>query len=358
MAGKTLYARDLTAGMNVDSTFLVRTVTRKMTNPSTRGGPKPYLDVTLADNTGTVSARVWNDVMPFVEATLVPDTVVQVIGTTQEYNGNVSVVITDTSPVEDADFADFVPSSPRGLVAMRQEYTQLADTIADRELHALLQTFIASADFAAFCAAPAAQTEVYAYRGGLLEHTLGVAQSALAIATARTDIDTDLLLAAALLHDIGKADVYNPLSFTQMDEGSLLDHAALSLIRLDRLVDMAGGVSDPARLQLFHAVASHDNRGFGQVQPQTKEAVILGAVNQLDTVLKAASTEGGEGPWTEQVRSLRRRFYRGAPSGATTDASPAANGAKPEAAPAGDATRSIWDDPAALTDDFDTEIPF
>lgn len=352
MVEKTLFAGDIEANMNVDSAFLVRNVERKMTKPNKFGDSKPFLSLELADRTGVVTGRVWSENLPFVESVLQKDSVVQVIGTTQAYGNEISLVITDATLVEGADLADYVPSSPRDHAVMLQEYAGLAATVAAADLHQLLTVFMASAFFDEFVRAPAAHVEAYAYLGGLLEHTLNVAQLALAVATTRTDVDADLLLTAALLHDIGKVDAYEPLTFTQSIDGQLLDHTALTLIRLDRLVDEAGGVGDEARRRLYHAIAAHEQRGYSGAPPQTKEAVVLQMCNQLDTTLAAASYSGtGDGPWTETVRSLRRRFYRGA---ATPEAPAAAP--RPPAPAAVEAPRSIWDDPAA--DEIDAEIPF
>jgi len=356
MAAKTLFAGDIEANMNVDSAFLVRSVERRMTKANKFGDSKPFLALELADRTGIVTGRVWSENLPFVESILLKDHVVQVIGTTQAYGNEISLVITDATPIDDADLADYVPSSPRDRDVMVQEYAGLAETVAAADLHQLLAVFMASAFFDEFVRSPAAHVEAYAYLGGLLEHTLNVAQLALGIATTRTDIDADLLLTAALLHDIGKVDAYEPLTFTQSVDGQLLDHAALSLIRLDRLVDEAGGLGDESRRRLYHAIASHEHRGYGGAPPQTKEAVVLQMCNQLDVTLAAASHSAtGEGPWTDTVRSLRRRFYRGGdlPEAA---APPRPLATTPTAAPATEQARSIWDDPAA--DDVDSEIPF
>ncbi len=245
MASKLLFVRDLAPNMAVDTPFLVRKVERKMTKPNARSESKPYLALELADKTGVVAGRVWNDALPFVEDTMTPDTVVNIQGTTQDYAGEISLVITDATAMPEAALDDYVPTSPRDRAQMRREYTGLAGTVGNTELANLLQTFIQSADFEEFCKAPAAATEAYAYLGGLLEHTLGVAQMALAIATSRSDIDTDLLLTAALLHDLGKVDAFSLMSFAPGDDLQLLDAPALALVRLDRLVDAAGGVGDP-----------------------------------------------------------------------------------------------------------------
>jgi len=359
VASKLLFVRDLAPNMAVDTPFLVRKVERKMTKPNARSESKPYLALELADKTGVVAGRVWNDALPFVEDTMMPDTVVNIQGTTQDYGGEISLVITDATAMPEATLDDYVPTSPRDRAQMRREYTGLALTVGSTDLANLLQTFIQSADFEEFCKAPAAATEAYAYLGGLLEHTLGVAQMSLAIATSRSDIDTDLLLTAALLHDLGKVDAFSLMSFAPGDDLQLLDAPALALVRLDRLVDAAGGVGDPAR----------------QTQPQTKEAVILQSMNQLDLVLAAASTPTGDGAWTETIRSLRRRFYRGnaaataATTATATDNSSASGELTPLSTQATQATLtdqpdpstastgsagSIWDD----APDDDEEIPF
>jgi 3'-5' exoribonuclease len=352
MAAKTLYARDIEPNMNVDSTFLVRNVERKMTKPNKFGESKPFLSLELADRTGIVPGRVWSENLPFVENILLKDAVVQVIGTTQAYGNEISMIVSDATAVEDADLTDYVPSSPRDARQMVQEYAGLAETVANRELHHLLSVFMASGFFDEFARAPAAHVEAYAYLGGLLEHSLNVAQLALAIATTRTDVDADLLLTAALLHDIGKVDAYEPLTFAQSIEGQLLDPSTLSLIRLDRLVDEAGGLADEPRRRLYHAVATHEQRGFSGAPPQTAEAVVLQSCNLLDMTLTAAArSSAGDGPWSDTVRSLRRRFYRGTAQPETTAPPAVAAATAPAEQP-----RSIWDEPAA--DDLDAEIPF
>jgi len=330
---KLLFARDLAPGMSVDAPFLVRSAERRMTRATARGDSKPFLALELADKTGVVAGRVWNDNLQFVENVLVKDSVVRVQGTTQDYNGDISLVITDATPVPDADLGDYVPTSPRDRAVMRREYEGLVSSVGNGELTNLLTTFTATPEFDDFCNAPAASTDAYAYLGGLLEHTLSVAQMALALATARADLDTDLLLTAALLHEIGKAGSYGAVDFAPDDEVQLLDAATLTLLRLDVYVFNAGGLNDTTRRKLYHAIATHEARGFGQMQPQTKEAVILQSVNLLDTVLAAASASGGTGAWSDPVRSLRRRFYRGE-SGETNEAGeqPAVASPQPTAA--------------------------
>ena len=357
MADKTLFVRDIEANMNVDTPFLIRSVERKMTKANKFGDSKPFLALELADRTGIINGRVWSENLPFVESVLLKDAVVQVIGTTQAYGNEISIVVTDATPVETADYTDYVPASPRDQASMAQEFSSLAATVANRDLHQLLHIFMASTWFDEFVRAPAAHTEAYAYLGGLLEHSLSVAQSALAIATTRTDIDADMVLAAALLHDIGKVDAYEPMTFAQSVDGMLLDATTLTLIRLDRLVDEAGGLADETRRRLYHAVASHEQRGFSGTPPQTKEAVVLQMCNQLDMTLSAASVATtGDGPWSDTVRSLRRRFYRGANDApSATPANPVPVPATIAAPTAADRGRSIWDEPA---DDADDEIPF
>jgi 3'-5' exoribonuclease len=364
MAGKTLYARDVEANMNIDTTFLVRASERKMTKPNRYGESKPYLTVELSDRTGMIEGRVWSENLPFVENILTKDAIVQVIGTTQAYENKVSIVITDATPVDDANLVEYVPSSGRDLAQMRGEFAALVDSIADAELQQVLGIFIASPDYEEFARAPAAHIDAYAYLGGLLEHTLNVANCALAVATTRMDIDPDLLLAAALLHDYGKIDAYDPLTFTESIDGQLLDHAALTLIRLDRLVDAAGGIADETRRRLFHAVATHETRGMYGAVPQTKEAVVLQMCNQLDTTLSAASLSSGDGMWTDTIRSLRRKFYLGGQPPANQPSAREAivrdTGERPPPVPefgiqAAAAPRSIWDEPSP---DDDADIPF
>jgi 3'-5' exoribonuclease len=209
-------------GDRVDGHYVIRDRSRR---PTKKGGE--WLALKISDRSAGVSAKAFDDVATLFEAA-VPGTIVQVRGrfeASQQW-GN-SVIVEAIAPAADGgyDASALLETSPIPLERLEGDLRALLDTIRTPDLVALLDRFFApgTANYERFRDAPAAKHYHQAYRHGLLEHALTVAQSVSAAASFFPGIDRDVAVTGALLHDIGKLEAYNddPLAIDLTDLGRL-----------------------------------------------------------------------------------------------------------------------------------------
>jgi len=239
----------------------------------------PYLRATLADSTGRIAARSWNLTPELIEQ-LEVGSGVRIYGTVEEYPaGSRQVRIERLQPVEIQDFSPFLRQAKRDREEMRQELLQVRAQIKHPYLSRLLEHLFGDEEFAAtFSKAPAAKRYHHACIGGLLEHTLAVVRLCSFVAEQHPEIDRDLLLTAAILHDVGKATSYTqgPV-LERTDEGKLIDHVAQGALVVQTAIDGVEGFPQDLRNRLIHAILAHHGaleRG-SPVAPQTLEALAL-----------------------------------------------------------------------------------
>jgi 3'-5' exoribonuclease len=280
---------------------------------------KPYLKLVLTDRHGTFEARVWEDA-DVHERNLVPGSYVGVKGKLEVFNLERQVRVEDVAPltVELEELDLFLPRSARLPSDMDRDLEELIRSIRDVPLRTLVQKLLArrSEVGSAFRLAPAAKHNHHAYIGGLQEHTLSVAHLCDMLAKHYgADIDRDLLIAGALLHDIGKVrEIGAKAGFPYTDEGKLLGHILLGL----RMVqDAAVAVHDLSRSRLMlleHLIASHQGRYEWQSprEPAILEGLLLHYADDLDAKLNQATRvlPQEETGWSEYDRGFRRSFLR------------------------------------------------
>src|SRR5689334_9283593 len=278
MAGDT-YVADLSEGTLVDATFAVQRKQRR----HTRNGD-PFLSVELADRTGRVPGVVWNDVA-LLGARFEQGDTVRVLGRVESYGGQLQIAVRDVERVDGGDPLELVPGSRRDAETLDGFIEFLAGEIHDPGLRALVGRFLADDRFRdRLRTAPAAETH-HAYAGGLLEHTVAVASLCREAAQLHPRLNADLVLAAALLHDIGRTvELERGPTFRVTEEGRLLGHVHLGL----RLVEeRAAALETEVRAELLHAIAvHHDARGA-----RTAEASVLYHANQLDAAAATRPVE-------------------------------------------------------------------
>jgi 3'-5' exoribonuclease len=253
----------------------VYAVTRKERR-RTRAGDA-YLALELADASGRIEARVWSDV-ELNDRRFGEGDAVRVLGRVERYGGKLQVQVRAVEAVEDADPAELTPSLRRDPDELDGFFDFLAGEIAHPGLSALVHSFVEDRELrGALRSLPAAGADGHhGYAGGLLEHTVGVATLCRETAQLHPRLRSDLLLAAALLHDVGRTrELGRGPAFRQTEEGRLLGHVHLGL----RLIEASGRDLDPAVLaELLHAVACHHDRPAAR----TAEASVLYHANQLD----------------------------------------------------------------------------
>jgi len=274
MAGDT-WVEELEDGQVVDATFAVQRKTRRRT----RAGD-PFLSVELADRTGRVPAVVWNDVN-VIDGRFTEGDTVRVLGRVGTYDGRLQIELRDLEKLAPGDALELLPGARRDAETLDGMIEFLAGEIHHPGLAALVGRFLGDAPFRArFRAAPASETH-HAYAGGLLEHTVAVAAICRETAQLHPRLNGDLLLAAALLHDIGRTETFRPgVTISVSDEGRLIGHVLAGV----RMIDGAAreiALDEDALLPLLNAVAGHHGPLEGR-RLETPEAVALHWANTLD----------------------------------------------------------------------------
>ncbi len=312
---KNKFIEDLGEGESFDDLLMVKNVRLG----ETRAG-KPYLLLTLGDRSGEISGPVWENVET-QKNICVPGAVVQVRGLVQTYNEKLQLKIDTVSAADDHvyDKAAFVASSPRGPEAMRDELKGLINTVQNRYLSALLERiFLHSSAGRIYHQSPAAKGIHHAYMGGLLEHSLSMAHVCLMLAGHYEGIDADLLVAGALLHDIGKTvelqQTTGVIDYTDM--GRLKGHLVIGCEMIGREAAQINNFPEDLLAQLQHLVLSHHGRQeFGSpVVPMTAEAILLSFIDDMDAKMnlveqlrRKVKTEGMQ--WSDYQRSLERYLF-------------------------------------------------
>jgi 3'-5' exoribonuclease len=242
----------------------------------TRGGA-PYLALELVDPSGRIEARVWHDV-ELLDSRFAEGDAVRVLGRVEKFRDTLQVDVRTLEAAPETDPADLAPALRRDADELDGFLEFLGGEVSHAGLAAVVGTFFGDAAVRqALRELPAADTH-HSYAGGLLEHTVGVATLVRETSQLHQRLRSDLLLAAALLHDLGRVrELGRGPSFRQTEEGRLLGHVHLGL----RLIEERGAALDAAvRAELLHAVACHHDRNAAR----TAEAAVLYHANQLDAV--------------------------------------------------------------------------
>ena len=242
----------------------------------TRAG-SPFLSLELSDASGRIEARVWNDV-DLLDRRFDTGDAVRVLGRVERFGGRLQVQVRTLETTDDADPTTLTPTMRRDADELDGFFEFLAAEIGHTGLAALVDSFVRDDGIRmSLRSLPAAGADAHhGYAGGLLEHTVGVATLCRETAQLHPRLRSDLLLAAALLHDLGRTRELRPgPAFTQTEEGRLLGHVHLGLRMIEeRALDL-----EPAALaELLHAIAAHHDRPAAR----TAEGAVLYHANQLD----------------------------------------------------------------------------
>jgi 3'-5' exoribonuclease len=242
----------------------------------TRNGAA-YLALELVDPSGRIPARVWNDV-ELLDSRFAEGDAVRVLGRVERFRDRLQLDVRTLEPADDVDPAAMAPALRRDADELEGFLEFLAGELAHPGLRETVAAVLDAETRALLRALPATQDGHHSYAGGLLEHTVGVATLCRETAQLHQRLRSDLLVGAALLHDVGRTrELGRGPVFRQSDEGRLLGHVHLGL----RLIEERGGALDAAvRAELLHAVACHHEGRAAR----TAEAAVLYHANQLDAV--------------------------------------------------------------------------
>jgi 3'-5' exoribonuclease len=331
-----------------------------------RKGNGQYLALTLSDKTGQFEARMWED---FADAlsSCAAGCYVKVQGQVTKYQGKFQITLTRLRFAADSeiDTADFIPTTQFDINAMDAELRGYVDAFRNRHLQRLVHSFLDDPELGpAFRAAPAAKRLHHAWLGGLLEHVLCLVRVCLATAPFYPEVDPDLLVTGAILHDVGKVrELSWRSSFDYTLEGQLIGHISIAQGMLHEKIALLDAEArsaaaegskpelfpQPLRVLVEHMLLSHHGKlEFGSPKlPMTPEAMLLSALDDLEAKFQTLRNEfaaalaagRGVGEVTEWVRSMERPLFNsrawlasGLPNAAAPEAagpSVASDAAKP-----------------------------
>jgi 3'-5' exoribonuclease len=280
----------LRAGDDVDAVFACSRKDRLTARSGT-----PYLALELRDRTGAIQGRAFRDA-DLLAGRFERGQLVRVRGRVERFRDVLQVDVRAIEPASDADPAAFLPVAYRDVDELDGFLEHLAREVHDPEYRALLETLLADEALRAeWRRAPCTRGGHHAYLGGLLEHTVAVATLALEACQLHPRLNSDLLISAALVHDLGKTREFTyGADIGLSDEGRLLGHVMLGQRMLD---ERSGGMSPERRVALAHCVLCHHGpdaapgRRFG-----SPEALALHRLNALDAGVKGALEHGLPAP--------------------------------------------------------------
>jgi len=283
----------------------------------TRTG-NPMLRVLLADRTGSIPGVLF-DVPGTIADHLVPGQGVEVSGRVGEFKDQLQINLDEIKPATLANPEDFLPPPRRPLPEMIKEFDDLRSSIHDPDLSRLLSViFDDPASYRAFTQAPAAKFNHHACVGGLLEHTLNVARLVQSACSIYPEMNRDLGITVALLHDLGKVRAYDPLTFDLTEEGALWSHLYMGASQVEHAIATLAGFDMELRLRVVHAILAHHGKleNGSPVLPMTLEGTVLHYADNLDGDARGHLDQldrgGGEGDLFSEYSPMHgTRLYRG-----------------------------------------------
>lgn len=284
-----------------------------------------YLQLRLLDRSGLINAMMWN-ANDHVYKSFDNGDYVLIEGTTQFHNGNLQIIVSQIAKADarEVDEADFIQVSTQDTDRMAGRLREILRGITNFHLRNLAECYLLDEQLMGkFLVAPAGIKNHHAYRSGLLEHVLSLSELCLLVADHYPQVDKELLLIGAFLHDIGKVDELSyerDLGYT--DQGQMIGHMVMAACQLDakvREAEKLSGEPFPPELamRVKHMIISHHGEyEFGSPKlPMTLEATALHYLDNLDAKLHSFSQLMREDPnadsnWTSYQPNIGRKLYK------------------------------------------------
>jgi 3'-5' exoribonuclease len=285
-----------------------------------KGGGAQYLALILTDKTGSFEARMWDEIAKPL-ASCSQGCYVKAMGRIDKYQGRFQITLQQMRQATDSevDVTDFQPATKYDVEALWSELTGFVDAFTNTDLQRLVRSFLDDPDLGpAFRTAPAAKMLHHAWIGGLLEHVVFLLRLCARVAPQYADeVDPDLLMTAAILHDIGKVrELAWKSSFSYTTEGQLLGHITIAIGLLREKIATLPGFPDRLRILVEHLILSHHGRfEFGSPKlPMTPEAVVFSALDDLEAKMQNMRAEFAKaidsGKRADEVTDFSRSMER------------------------------------------------
>jgi len=286
---------------------------------TTKGG-QPFAKLVLADATGTILAMLW-DVSDQARGALLESKYVNVRGQVGTYNNapQVTVQYVEAAAADKIDLAEFLPTTDKDVAAMFKRLKTVLAMVEQPQLKEFVRAIFTDKELCdKLKRAPAASAMHHAYIGGLLEHTLSMAEAAVKVCEHYTALNRDLMLVGVLIHDIGKVDEFlYESNIEYSDAGRLVGHVSIGITIVEKKAAGIEGFPKELLDLLKHYVLSHHGEPeFGAIrQPMTAEAIAIHYIDNMDAKLAAFWKAAGEHPvagdsWTAYQKMFEGYLYR------------------------------------------------
>jgi 3'-5' exoribonuclease len=329
----------------ITSTFVV---VGKQIKPKKTG--EPYLALTLGDRMGQIEAKMWDNVEEVLDA-FEQDDFLKIKGLLNKYKNRFQITIHKLRKLgeSEVDFADYLPKTAKNVDELWDALAAFVASFENPHLKRLVQSFMDDPAIAdAYRNAPAAKTLHHAYIGGLLDHVVSLFRSCDLVCRNYPQVNRDLLLTGAFLHDIGKIhELGYARSFTYTTRGQLLGHMVIELEMLQEKLRLQPGFPPELKILVEHMIISHHGEyEFGSPKlPMFPEALMLHYLDDLDSKMESLRAHfereaESDSPWTSYNASLGRpllnstRFLAPRPIASPEPARPAEPANPPEASAA------------------------
>jgi len=313
-----IFVQDLRVGTTVTQPFLV-----KAKNPRQKKTGEPFLSFLLGDRTGEISGTLWED-FDEAERTIEPGDFVRLKAFVGSFQGlpQLNILRIQKLDPKDIDREEFCPSTGKDVEEMMSYLRRVSASLENPHLRGLLSSFLEDQAFVAnFKKSPAAKGLHHVYLGGLLEHTASVVRICEAVLAYYEGIHRDLLLAGAILHDVGKIQ---ELGFEKgiadyTDEGRLLGHIVIGSLMVKERILSLPDFPRSLELELLHILISHhgEHAWGSPKRPKTVEALIVHHVEDLDAKVIGFQQFMGQSKdpqrphWTLYHKTFERFLYLG-----------------------------------------------
>jgi 3'-5' exoribonuclease len=319
------WVKDIKEDNHVHGRYLVKV---KKTGQTKNGDP--FISITLSDRTGDVESRVWDNALELSSLFNEGD-VLEVEGQATSYKNRIQLVLSNLKVADEEDPSIFLESVPRDIDEMMGDLRKIIAKIKDSHLKMLSHRFLSDRAFMElFKRAPASKNFHHNYIGGLLEHTLSVCQISLRVTEQYPNLDKDLMITGAFLHDIGKVREFRYDTWIEYtDEGRLLGHLVQGTAMVDEKLAGIKNFPDEIALRLKHIILSHHGEyEFGSPKrPKFLEAFALHLIDDLDAKINGLrrfmEKDMKEGAWTDFNKMFERYFLKERPSPVNEDRFPA-----------------------------------
>jgi 3'-5' exoribonuclease len=310
---KSLFIAELSPGDDVEALFALRTVDLKEYS----GGKMITLE--LVDRSGRINGVIWNGSSEIMRD-LKPGRIFKVKGTVTTYKGKRQLTVDRILPETSFDPDDFLPSGDISYEELDSRLTGAIEKVKDQDYRSLLEAIFSDEDIRrGFLRGVGGKLWHHNYSGGLAEHSLAIFDLCLDLSSKYKELDRDLLLTSALLHDIGKIRSYSlegAIEYT--DSGRLLGHIVMGDQIVGEAIDGIGDFPDEKKLLIRHLILSHQGspEQSSPVSPMTPEGMVLYIADLMDSKLAAMrrikQKEHRPGvSWSNFVKLLDRHLYFG-----------------------------------------------